>query len=138
MANTSATKLNKLVRLSHQALFDEATAKKVAVPEVCRVLGIADEISQKENATLNNLYSAVEASDRNTISTFILHHIYEHLSAGDKEMVFNNLTNPMTAFQHYLKKDKFSKKDEALLIGKFKGKLPTAEEELKSGKLNRK
>ena len=137
MANTS-TKLSKLVELSHQALLDEATANNVTVPEVCRILGMADEISKTKGTTLDNLYSAVEASDRNTISTFILRYIYEGLDTGDKEMVFNNLTNPMIAFQHYLKKDKFSKKDEALLIGKFKGKLPTAEKELKSGKVKRK
>ena len=63
---------------------------------------------------------------------------HDYLEADLIKIVMGKITNEMTAFQMYIEMDNLSDEEDAILEGKFKGKIPTAEDELKNGIITRK
>jgi len=55
-----------------------------------------------------------------------------------RKRFLNAISNPMMAFDTYLKGEHLTEEEDTLLKSKFEGKLPTAEKELKDGKVKRK
>ena len=54
-----------------------------------------------------------------------------------RKVLIAKITDPMIAFRLYLKADWLTDEEDRLLGEKFKGKLPTAEKELKDGMVKR-
>ncbi len=69
--------------------------------------------------------------------TWTLKMFGEQFSTKERTVMLNRLTDPMMSFTLYTGLSWMTDKEDAVLLGKFKDKLPTAEHELKTGKVKR-
>lgn len=91
--------------------------------DVLEKLGLVIEM---EELTTHELNLVNELSKKHLSEKWIMH--------GNILMI----TKPIEAFQVYVEETDLSEEEEALLLSKFKGKLPTAEKELQTGVITRK
>jgi len=92
-------------------------------------------VSQKKNITLRDI-SKVDLKEGWVFQTL---QDYDGVFDSDvRKEFFKHIKDPMIAFQLHIKLKNLDDEDELIIRQKFEGKLPTAEEELRTEKVKRK
>ena len=95
---------------------------------------IKNEINKKNKTTIEDI---LQKNINTAWADWTLKIMGNYLDINLRKILINKIENPMMSFMLYLKCSFLEKEEQNMLLGKFKNKLPTAEKQLKEGRISK-
>lgn len=132
--------MSKIILSKNTSLRDFiATCEKISACSVSlEWLGQNNDLDAPCGEVVMKYISTPEAQADQGWGIWTIMALYNHLEPDFRLEFFKKVKDPMSAFMLYINLPKITNDEENVLESVFKGKLPTAEKELKKGVVKRK